>query len=267
MNPENVSPSVVTPIILVILAIAGVASGFGFLPKGGEVVSEIPGSLAATMVLASISFIAAVWLVIHRALKDAKTSLTILLVLLAWFGTVYFLGSGGFFGQRPLYVPNIIWAFAALLIFIKVTLMSKSLERVFDTVPLTWIINLQVFRVMGVGFLSLYMMELLPGEFAIPTGVGDVFVGITAPVVAYIYLLKKSYSRQLAIFWNYLGIADLAMAISLGNLTYPRPLQVIPTEVPNDPIALFPLVLIPVFAVPLSVLLHLFSLRVLRRIV
>lgn len=265
MDVKNNRPNILTPILLVIAAVLGTASGFIFLPKEGEIVSEIPSSLATTMVIASILFFVAVWIVIHKALKDKKASFSILLGLVAWYGIVYFLGTLGFFGQRPLFVPNIIWAFVVLFIFIKLLLSSTKLQQLFDSIPLQWIVNLQLFRVMGVGFLSLYMMRLLPGQFAIPTGWGDVFVGITAPIVAYIYLLKKSYSKKLAVLWNWIGIADLTMSISLGILTYPEPLQVVPTQLSNGPIALFPLVLVPCFAVPLSVILHLFSLRVLKK--
>lgn len=256
--------SIAITILLVLLGITGTASGFLFLPESGVAVSEIPDTLVASMVLASITFFIFVWFVIHKAIKDLKTSSKILTGLLVWYGTAYFLGNLGFFGQRPLFVPNIIWAFVALLIFIKFALSSQFLQKVFDAVPIHWIMSLQVFRVMGVGFLSLYIMKLIPGQFAVPTGLGDVIVGITAPIVAYIYTLKNSYSKSLAIFWNWLGIADLTMSISLGILTYPEPMQVIATQISNAPIALHPLVMVPVFAVPLSVILHLFTLRALK---
>ena len=187
--------------------------------------------------------------------------------LAIWYGAIVVLGEKGLFTARPLIAPNMIFAFIAFFYFIRRVYASPDLQRIFEAIPVSWLMNVQVFRVMGVGFLTLYMTKILPGEFAIPTGVGDILVGITGPIVAYIYNLQKSYSRKLAIWWNYLGIADLILAISLGILTYPPfkflDFQFIPTEISNEPIALFPLVIIPLFAVPLSILLHLFSLRVL----
>ena len=189
----------------------------------------------------------------------------VLVGLVVWYVTVVFLGSIEFFAARPLFAPNIIFAFILLFFAMKKILSIPSLQEAFRRVPLHWVFMVQTFRVMGVGFLTLYFMKVLPGEFAIPTGVGDVFIGISAPLVAYLYTLKRSYSKKVAILWNYLGIADLTMAISLGILTYSNPFQVIPTEIPNDHIALSPLIIIPVFAVPLSLLLHLFSLKVLKK--
>lgn len=226
---------------------------------------EVPGVFTASNIFFSLLFFSFSWVVLRRGFNSKKTSFVVLAGLVAWYVAVVFLGSIGFFAARPLFAPNIMLAFILLFFASKKILSIPSLQEAFRRVPLHWIFMVQTFRVMGVGFLTLYFMKVLPGEFAIPTGVGDVFIGISAPLVAYLYTLHTSYTRKLAIFWNYLGIADLLMAISLGILTYSKPFQVIPTEIPNDPIALYPLIIIPVFAVPLSLLLHLFSLRVLQK--
>ena len=228
-------------------------------------IRELPRFFAATNIFVAFLFLGSAWFVLHRGFKDKKTSLFVLGGLIAWYAIVIVLGRAGFFGARPLFAPNLIFAFIVLFFAMKKILSIPSLQEAFGRVPLHWVFMVQTFRVMGVGFLSLYVMKVLPGEFAIPTGVGDVFIGVSAPLLAYLYVRRASYARKLAIFWNYLGIADLAMAISLGILTYSKPFQVIPTEIPNDPIALYPLVIIPVFAVPLSLFLHLFSLKVLRK--
>lgn len=211
----------------------------------------------------SILFFSFSWVVLQKGFKSKKTSFMVLAALVAWYVAVLSLGSVGFFAERPFFAPNLMLAFILLFFAMKKILSIPSLQEAFKQVPLHWVFMLQTFRVMGVGFLSLYSMKVLPGEFAIPTGIGDVLIGISAPLIAYFYTLHTSYTRKLAIFWNYLGIADLLMAISLGILTYSKPFQVIPTEIPNDPIALYPMIMIPVFAVPLSLLLHLFSLKVL----
>jgi hypothetical protein len=65
--------------------------------------------------------------------------------------------------------------------------------------------------------------------------------------------------------WNLLGIADLLIAVTLGFLTSPSPLQMAAFDRPSGLIAMFPLSMIPVFAVPLSILLHFASLHKLRQ--
>jgi hypothetical protein len=57
-----------------------------------------------------------------------------------------------------------------------------------------------------------------------------------------------------------LGLSDLAVAVTTGFLSSPSPIQSLTFDNPNTLITAFPLVMIPVFLVPLAVLLHLASL-------
>ena len=115
--------------------------------------------------------------------------------------------------------------------------------------------------VLGVIFLVLYAGGHLPGLFALPAGVFDVLVGIFAPSVAASFARSAEGSEGRVRLWNLLGIADLVIAVTLGFLTSPSPLQIAAFDRPNVLIAMFPLALIPVFAVPLSILLHIASLK------
>lgn len=228
-------------------------------------IEEIPGFFNLSNVIASVAYLGSTWLVIYLGSKKSAFSFLILGALVIWYVAVVFLGRLGFFASRQLFAPNLMFAFILLFVLGKKVFSLPQLNQILLQVPINWLIAVQVFRLMGVGFITLYMVKVLPGQFAIPTGVGDIIIGVSAPLVAYVYTLGKSFSKTIAVLWNYLGIADLAMAISLGILTYPEPLHVIQTEVSNLPIAFYPLVIIPVFAVPLSILLHIFTLKSLRQ--
>jgi hypothetical protein len=68
--------------------------------------------------------------------------------------------------------------------------------------------------------------------------------------------------------WSPLGISLACRSCHRGVggiLTSPSPLQLFAFEAPNELITAFPLVLVPVFLVPVSVLLHLASLTKLHR--
>jgi hypothetical protein len=66
--------------------------------------------------------------------------------------------------------------------------------------------------------------------------------------------------------WNVFGLLDLVVAIGTGFLTAPSPFQMLSFEAPNELITAFPLVMVPVFAVPLSMLLRAASLIKLGRV-
>jgi hypothetical protein len=147
-------------------------------------------------------------------------------------------------------------------IIIGLVLISRHgiVARVIDAIPQSWIVGVQVYRALGVIFLVLYFAGELPGLFALPAGIGDVAVGLSAPAVAAHYARNPEANGRAVAIWNIVGIADLAIAITTGFLTSPSQLQIYAFDAPNELIAAFPLALIPVFLVPLSIVLHVASL-------
>src|SRR5262249_48128714 len=93
----------------------------------------------------------------------------------------------------------------------------------------------------------------------------DVLVGLFALPVAYLLSVGAGTGRSAAIAWNILGLVDFAIAIGIGIVSAPGPLQLIVPNPPNAQLGTFPTVMIPPFAVPSSILLHALSLRQLRR--
>ena len=124
---------------------------------------------------------------------------------------------------------------------------------------------MQLYRALGLIFLVLYAAGRLPGLFAWPAGVGDMAIGLSAPLVALLYARNPEASSGAVTAWNVAGIADLVVAIATGFLTSPSTFQLFAFDAPNELISMFPLVLIPVFLVPVSILLHFVSLAKLSR--
>lgn len=231
---------------------------------------DISNSLNSSVVISTTLFFVFVWIMAHKAiyslktLKKNKLSLIIAAALVGWFSIVFFLGKISFFAYNPLVASNILLSFIILFVILQKVYLSKTIKNIADRIPIHLLIGIQVYRVAGVGFLMLYSQNLLPAEFAFPAGIGDILVGMTAPIVALIYYLKKSYSQKLAMLWNTIGIADLVIALSIGIFGYPRPIQVLPTTPSTELLSLFPWVLVPLFAVPLALLLHFLLLRILK---
>ena len=108
----------------------------------------------------------------------------------------------------------------------------------------------QSWRIAGLAFLALYTVGLLPGVFALPAGWGDIAIGATAPLAA---LKLANFSRRRGfIFWQILGIFDLVTAVTVGTTAR----WISPNEVGTALMTVLPLSLIPTFAVPLFMMLH-----------
>lgn len=188
-------------------------------------------------------------------------------VLLAWLALAIVLAALGAFAAGPgstvpwIAVGIAVPTAAGGLLYAR----SPRLRELLDAVPLQWLVGVQLYRVLGVMFLVAYVDDRMPAEFAIPAGAGDILVGLAAPVVAVAMVRRGARARGLVVAWCAAGIGDLMMAVTLGFLTSPSAFQQLAFAEPNAEITRYPFVLVPVFAVPASILLHLLVLARLRR--
>jgi hypothetical protein len=234
-----------------------------------------PGYLLPNILIGCIAVVATVLFGVCRALNRAGSPVryrsrmfsSIAALLVTWFLAALILSWSGFYQGTASRIPTIPFGLlipiaAGVLLFWRWPLLS----RIIESVPQGWIVSVQVYRAEGLIFLTLYAGGWLPGAFAWPAGVGDVIVGLLAPLVGIAYMRGGRASTGLLWAWNLLGIADLVVAVTTGFLTSPSPLQLLALDRPNELISSFPLAMIPVFLVPLSVLLHLASLQKLRQV-
>jgi hypothetical protein len=193
-------------------------------------------------------------------------------LLIGWFALALALALVGAFEGVPGRPPTIQYGFlvpvaiAAVLIW-----RSDMVAGIIDAVPQHWLIGVQGTRVLGAIFLVLYAAGQMPALFAVPASLGDLAVAGLAPLVAYAAARDPHASdpstRARITGWNLLGIADFIVAFAAGLATGNSPLQVAAFDNPNALIDIYPLVLIPVFLVPLWTILHIVSLTKLRRAV
>jgi hypothetical protein len=146
-----------------------------------------------------------------------------------------------------------------------VLLLSKRIGQLLDAMPAAWLIALQLYRVFGSQWLAYWLGGLLPGLWALPAGTGDVLTGLFAVPAAMALATGTAEGRRAAILWNVFGLADFAVAITLGMIMSSGPFQLIIPDGPRMAVDSFPNVLTPAFVVPSSILLHALSLRQLFR--
>jgi len=194
------------------------------------------------------------------------TWLAVMIPYTLWFAVAWSAAIDGVFrtGASPLpLLPLAI--FLPVIIGAPLLLLSKRVGQVLDAMPVTWLIALQLYRIFGSVWLAAGLRGLLPGVWALPAGIGDVLTGLFAVPTAIALAIGTAQGRRAAITWNIFGLADLAVAITLGAITSPGPFQLIVPNVPSIGAGAYPNVLTPAFVVPSSILLHALSLRQLIR--
>lgn len=203
------------------------------------------------------------------ALNDnhSRMKSLVFVILAVWLGLVLLLGSqGGFVGRADLPPLPLFFGLATPLVLFLGAYFGWSAFREFIlSADLRLVTAMQGWRWAGLGFLSLYAHGVLPGLFALPAGLGDMAIGVTAPWMVLGLIRDRSFvtSRRYMI-WNVLGILDLTVAVSMGVICsgFFRGFTLSVTTSAMDQL---PLVLIPAYLVPLFIMLHFTALAQARR--
>ena len=196
-------------------------------------------------------------------------TLSVSLVLTGWALLVVSLGAAGAFvappGTPP--IPIAIGFGAPLIAFFAWLRLSPAFRDFVLALDLRFIAGIQAWRWAGLGFLSLYAHNILPGIFALPAGLGDMTVGFAAPWIILSLVRRPDFAASAAFRrWNVLGIVDLLVAVSIGTLSAALSTGA-PGEITTAPMATLPLVLISAFLVPLFLMLHTAALMQSQRVI
>lgn len=195
--------------------------------------------------------------------------LAVAIVLTIWLLLVLSLGAVDAFvgppGTPPL--PIAIGVSAPLVLFFVWLRLSPSFREFVLSLDLRFIAAMQAWRWAGLGFLDLYVYKVLPAVFALPAGLGDMAIGVTAPWMILGLVRQPGFAASgTFIRWNVLGILDLLIAVSIGTVG-----TLFATgasgEISTAPMATLPLLLIPAFLVPFFLMLHTAALMQSRQLV
>jgi len=194
------------------------------------------------------------------------TWLAIMIPYTLWFAAVWSAGINGVLvtGASPIpFLPLAI--FLPVIIGAPLLLLSQRVGRVLDAMPAAWLVALQAYRIFGSWALVASLRGMLIPISGLPQGTGDLLTGLFAVPAAIAVATGTALGRRTAIIWNLFGLADFAIALTMGMITAPGRFQLIVPSVASINPGAYPNVLTPAFVVPCSILLHALSLRQLRR--
>lgn len=186
------------------------------------------------------------------------------------FFTVYFLYVGiasvnGLFNK--VFFPPIILLFTTfpLKIFLFAIVMNLAIYKlILNNLAIEDIVKVHIFRLIGTFFLIFAFYKVLPSFFAIIAGLGDVITAVTSIYVAKCLKNKTHNAKKLAFIWNTFGLVDIIFtAISAIVITK---ISIDTGCMGVDTLAFFPYCLIPAFAPPTIIFLHVAIYRKLKKI-
>jgi hypothetical protein len=242
-------------------------------------IPAIPWYITLIVLAVNLTIAVAVWRIVASGAARSgpppatqrKVRIGTALFLGGWLGAALLLAPapGSLPARDPFYLTPLIPLFVAVGLggaFLALSL-SPALRRVIGAASLPAMIGVQFYRTIGLVFIVLLGLGQLPAHFALPAGWGDIAIGVAAPFVALALIRGIPGAIALAVSWNVLGLLDLVIAVGMGTgflAPFLAP-ELGPRVPPAAAMGVFPLILVPTFAVPVSVLLHLLALGRLSR--
>ncbi|RFA26277.1 hypothetical protein CAI21_17530 [Alkalilimnicola ehrlichii] len=196
---------------------------------------------------------------VHRPGLATSFIVVSAIAIALWLSTIVTLGALGVFhvpaGSPPL--PTLIAIAVPPTLFLALLKGSAWFREQVLAIDPVWLVAVHGLRILGAGFLVAYALGALPGIFAHPAGWGDILVALLAPFVAVVLARNAAFLRSKWLWrFHFLGMLDFVGAVGSGLIA--RHLLNAGYDMPTTgALSQFPLLLIPCFAVPLWICLHL----------
>lgn len=198
----------------------------------------------------------------QAAVETRISKVTLSAALAVWFAAVFAVSYGGGFiapgGMPPGALIGAV--LIPVLAFGGAYRLSLAFREMVHALDLRAVVLIHMTRLIGALFLFLLSRNLLPAYFALPAGWGDVTAAVLAPFAWWALQSPARWGKRAFIAWSVFGLADFAVAVSMGGLYPALPGGPQPGEVTAILMQQFPLSLIPGFAVPFLTICHLIAL-------
>ena len=214
-----------------------------------------PSALALSIVALSMLITA------RRAAVLAPVSIA----LGAWLALTFALAKGGVFQHFESLPPRVMVAAMTALVASLAWTRTASGRRFVEALPLAAIAAMQVFRVpVEVALHALYERGALPVQMTWSGRNVDVFVGVTAPLVAWAFH-RSLIGRRAFAAWHLASLAALVNIVATSAMSFPGPLRRFHEGVSAELVATAPFIWLPAVLVPFAAVSHVVSLRALAR--
>lgn len=178
------------------------------------------------------------------------TNQTVLKAVTIWFALAILASALGMLRLFPPPFPQLcLVALTAITVYLMT--VPLKLRHYFRTVNIQALIAIHISRFVGFYFLWLYDSGLLPYEFAVLGGWGDICVATAALLVVILISRGVKISGKIILGWNTLGLLDITFVVMTAArlaLADPESMKLI---------TVLPLSLLPLFLVPIIIATHL----------
>ncbi len=191
------------------------------------------------------------------AVAEGSPGSKIALVTGIWLALALLVGASGVLSRAPVpVIPAVLWTLVAIILV--AFWRSAGLRAWTAALDIRALVAVHLTRFVGFYFLALHERGLLPWAFAVPGGWGDNAVAAAALVLVLLVPPRGGAARQVYLFWNVLGLADILMVVATAARL------ALADRDSMLAITHLPLSLLPTFLVPIIIATHVIMLARLR---
>ncbi|MFZ2785412.1 MAG: hypothetical protein WAZ36_13520 [Sediminibacterium sp.] len=198
-------------------------------------------------------------LLFYKATNFSKSFLTTTII---WLLFQSIISISGFYKIAKTIPPRFGLLIIPPLILTIIRFNTKSGKQFIDNLNLKTLTIFHTVRIpVELVLYWLFVQKAVPELMTFEGRNFDFFSGLSAPFIYYFGFVKKSFGKNVLLFWNFICLALLLNIVFNALLSLPSAFQQFGFDQPNTAILQFPFVLLPSVLVPLVLFAHLASIR------
>lgn len=195
-------------------------------------------------------------------LKASHLSKPIGLAILAIIILQSVLAGSGFYLNLDSKPPRMMFLVGPSIALILVLLFHPKGRLMTAEFSLKYLTILHMVRIpVEVVLYYLFVYKAVPELMTFEGRNFDILSGLSAPIIYYLYFIKKNISKKVLLFWNLACLALLLNIVVNAILSIPSPIQQFGFNQPNLAVLHSPFNLLPSVIVPLVLLSHLVTIK------
>jgi hypothetical protein len=220
--------------------------------------------MANVSILTKILFILTTFLTAYLFYRAARGSKGFAVFIGIWLGFTGIVAQTGFFTLTQAMPPRLILVMLPILLLVVGLFLTKGGRIFIDQLSLRKLTILHTFRIaVELILLWLFFDKAVPQVMTFEGRNFDILAGLSAPVVYHFAFIKKSLGRTGLLVWNFICLGLLFNIVITAVLSAPFPFQQLAFDQPNIAVLYFPFNWLPACIVPIVLISHLASIRIL----
>lgn len=218
---------------------------------GLTVISDVPLLVSGVFVLITV-------FTVYLFLLATSWNRIVLITLIGFMILQVFLSMSGFYSASDTIPPRFMLMLLPSLVLMVTLFITKRGKSFIQELDLKLLTILHTIRV-PIEFIlwALFLNKVIPERMTFEGLNFDIFAGLTAPVVYYLYFNKNRISNKIVLGWNILSLGLLLNIVINAILSTPSVFQRFAFDQPNIAILHFPFVWLPSIVVPIVMFSHL----------